>query len=231
MNFPNPLNNPTQPLEENLGRHPTRERLLDAAETLFAERGFKGTSMRAITNSAGCSVSAANYHFGSKESLLRETLRRHIEPINQSRIEKLDKIETSAAGKPLSIESILEAFLLPLFERRMASSANTNRYRQIAAQLFLNPPEITTPLKTEFFGSVSKRFLDALQRSLPQQSEEEVALHFQFCVGIMVHVMSGNLETAPNLELPPHKRSILSANPLLQNMIRFMADGLKGYSQ
>ena len=52
----------------------TRERLLDAAERIFAERGFEGASIRAVTQAAGASVSAANYHFGSKEALLRETL-------------------------------------------------------------------------------------------------------------------------------------------------------------
>ena len=54
----------------------TKERLLDAAERLFAERGFEGASLRAVTQAAGTSVSAANYHFGSKEALLGRTLLR-----------------------------------------------------------------------------------------------------------------------------------------------------------
>ena len=47
----------------------TKTRLLDAAERLFAERGYEGSSMRAITKEAGASVSSANYHFGSKDGL------------------------------------------------------------------------------------------------------------------------------------------------------------------
>ena len=46
----------------------TKERLLDAAEHVFAERGFEGTSMRAVTQAAGAAVSAANYHFGWSQS-------------------------------------------------------------------------------------------------------------------------------------------------------------------
>ena len=50
----------------------TREKILDAAEALFAEHGFEGASMRMITARAGVNLAAVNYHFGSKENLLRE---------------------------------------------------------------------------------------------------------------------------------------------------------------
>ena len=50
----------------------TRERLLTAAAELFAERGFRGATMRAIAARAGTNLAAANYHFGSKEKLYRE---------------------------------------------------------------------------------------------------------------------------------------------------------------
>jgi len=48
----------------------TRTQLLDAAERLFAERGFRGTSIRAITDLAGANLAAVGYHFGSKAELL-----------------------------------------------------------------------------------------------------------------------------------------------------------------
>jgi AcrR family transcriptional regulator len=50
----------------------TRERLLAAAAELFAERGFRGATMRAIASRAGTNLAAANYHFGSKQKLYRE---------------------------------------------------------------------------------------------------------------------------------------------------------------
>ena len=49
---------------------PTRDRILDAAEELFAEQGF-ASSLRNITSSAGVNLAAVNYHFGSKEELIR----------------------------------------------------------------------------------------------------------------------------------------------------------------
>lgn len=55
-----------------------RERLLDAAEKLFCQRGFEGTSVREITAEAGCNVAAVNYYFGSKEKLYEEMFHRRL---------------------------------------------------------------------------------------------------------------------------------------------------------
>ena len=58
--------------------HDTRGRILDAAEVLFMEHGFDGTSMRMITSRAAVNLAAVNYHFGSKESLMQEVFRRRL---------------------------------------------------------------------------------------------------------------------------------------------------------
>jgi AcrR family transcriptional regulator len=47
----------------------TRQRLLDVAETLFAEHGFAATSVRDITSAAACNLAAVNYHFRDKQNL------------------------------------------------------------------------------------------------------------------------------------------------------------------
>ena len=53
----------------------TRERILKAAERLFAERGYDATSVRAIVAKARVNQAAINYHFAGKEGLYREVLR------------------------------------------------------------------------------------------------------------------------------------------------------------
>jgi TetR/AcrR family transcriptional regulator, regulator of cefoperazone and chloramphenicol sensitivity len=47
----------------------TQQRLLDAAEEVFAEKGFKAASIREISKKAGANVAAINYYFGDKERL------------------------------------------------------------------------------------------------------------------------------------------------------------------
>lgn len=53
----------------------TRQRLLDAAEQVFAEKGFKAASIREICNKAGANIAAINYYFGDKERLYIETVK------------------------------------------------------------------------------------------------------------------------------------------------------------
>jgi AcrR family transcriptional regulator len=50
----------------------TRERLLGAAADLFAERGFRGATLRDIADRAGANLASAHYYFGSKEALYLE---------------------------------------------------------------------------------------------------------------------------------------------------------------
>jgi AcrR family transcriptional regulator len=64
--------------------HETRERLLDAAETLFADRGFKNVTVREICLAARANVAAVNYHFGDKLGLYREVLQSAIDAMRAS---------------------------------------------------------------------------------------------------------------------------------------------------
>src|SRR5258706_5167560 len=91
----------------------TKTRILDAAEQLFMEHGFEATSMRQLTSAAGVNLAAVNYHFGSKEELFQAVLTRRLDPMNQERIELLQKVEREAGGKPLSCENVLFAMLIP----------------------------------------------------------------------------------------------------------------------
>src|SRR5512139_2982341 len=87
----------------------TRARILRAAEALFVEQGFADTSLRMITARAEVNLAAVNYHFGSKEELIREVFQRHLEPLNAARIAYLDRLEAQAKGQPLSVARVIEA--------------------------------------------------------------------------------------------------------------------------
>ncbi len=219
MSSPAALPEAREPASER--GHETRERLLDAAESLFAQRGFEGTSTRALTRAAGASLSAVNYHFGSKEGLLRATLLRHLEPVNRLRLERLAALEEAAGDAPLALEAILEAFLEPAVEVLASSQEAPERYRQVAARLYSDPPEVVSTLKRELFGELVGRYLDALARALPSKSREELALAFQFTVGVMVHVMGGHLEGSPELGEAPTPAAVLDA------MVAYAAAGLR----
>ena len=67
----------------------TRESLLDAAESLFSDRGIQAASLRAITEQAGANLAAVHYHFGSKQGLVRAVFSRRLAPLNEERLRRL----------------------------------------------------------------------------------------------------------------------------------------------
>src|ERR1043165_3486317 len=100
-------------------QHETRTRILDAAEELFMQHGFEGTSMRLLTTQAGVNLAAVNYHFGSKDALIEAVFRRRLDPINAARIAELDRLEKEArernpaAPVRLAAEAVIRAFVGP----------------------------------------------------------------------------------------------------------------------
>lgn len=201
----------------------TKTRLLDAAEQLFAERGFEGTSVRAVTRAADASVSAANYHFGSKQALVHAALVRRLEPLNRRRLEALGALEAAAGGGPVPVEELLAAFVRPGLDARRETSDERLSFRSVAAQLYTDPHAAITSLKTELFGPVIARFIDALARALPDRSREELVLDFQLVIGVMIHVISGDPPAAAGAGGIPG----LSDEDVLQRVIAFTAAGLR----
>jgi len=220
-----PLRAPAAP-QANASRRGTKQRLLDAAERLFAERGFEGTSMRAVTQAANASVSAANYHFGSKEALLHAALLRRLKPLNRRRLEALDALEAAADGGAVRVEALLEAFLRPSFEAQQESEDGRLSFHSIAAQLYVDPHEMVASLKVELFGPVIERFIAALARALPDFTRDEIALDFRFFIGVMVHVIGGHTRMDEGGE----KAAGTPDERVIQRMVSFAAAGLRAGS-
>lgn len=84
----------------------TRERLLNAAEELFAERGFDAVSVRDIAAAAESNIAAVNYHFGGKDRLYHGVLRRALE----RRRERYVAAMQEAADRGDDLHAIVRAF-------------------------------------------------------------------------------------------------------------------------
>src|SRR3954468_3686382 len=99
----------------------TKQKILDAAEQLIGEQGYAATSLRQIIASAGVNLAAIHYHFGSKDDLLHQLMLRKAGPVNEKRIELLDRYVAESAGAPLRVKEVLDAFFAPMVE-----TANAN---------------------------------------------------------------------------------------------------------
>jgi AcrR family transcriptional regulator len=162
----------------------TKERILDAAERLFAKRGFHGVSIRDITTAAGVDVAMSNYHFGPKQQLLAAVLTRRAQVLNDARLHMLDEARRKAAPKAPPAEAIINAFTYPLNDRSARGGPGWKAYFALIAQIN-NSAEFGGTMMSQHFDHVVHLFIDALRQSLPGSSERELYWAYHFLSGAL----------------------------------------------
>ena len=201
----------------------TKERILEAAEELFVQRGFAATSLRAVTSAAGVNLAAVHYHFSSKEGLLEAVVHWRIAPVNQDSLKRLERLEARVGAETPSVEEILEAYLAPV----LTTWQDQPSVPRLVGRLYGEPHSLVHPLLEREFGDLGRRFLATLIRAIPSVDPEELSWRFHFTIGAMVHMVT--LEAPVDL-LPGVTRAAESPARLLDRLVRFAAAGLRGDS-
>lgn len=168
----------------------TRQRLLEAAEQLFAEQGFEKVTVRDVTEKAGANVAAVNYHFGSREGLVEKVIERYLTPINEERMARLESLERKAGGKPVALEEILDAFVRPFLTQIRRSELNEKlSFRLIGRMLGDDAGKMPAQIEAQF-QMVVQRFMRAVGKAMPGVAEEELLWRMHFMAGAMIHAMA-----------------------------------------
>lgn len=174
----------TAPRRSGARSRPTRERILDAAERLLAQRGFNGVSIRDITGAAGVDVALANYHFGSKQGLLEAVFLRRAEDLNAERLARLDALLAPGRRKAPTLEEIIDAFTHPLLDRSARGGPGWKSYFALIAAIN-NTPELGGVLMSRYFDEVVQRFMQAIRRALPGCDERDLYWAYHFLSGAL----------------------------------------------
>jgi AcrR family transcriptional regulator len=191
----------------------TRERLLNVAEERFGEGGYEGTSLRAITVAAAANIAAVNYHFGSKEALLRAAVARAMAPVNAERRRRLDQLEAHGVPTP---EQLIRAFVEPgldLLLRRGERGAVVARF---IGRIAFDPSQRIRELYAVESDPIESRFLAALQRALPKASPDAVAFGYANMLGLLALHQSQALSRAPGVD------SVEDPGKLAENLVAFL---------
>jgi len=165
----------------------TRNRIIDSAEQLFATSGFNAASLRAITSAAKVNLAAVNYHFGSKEALIKEVFAGHLKPLNSERLAQLTALEQQGPTPP-TVEQIIEAFIGPAL--RLRTTAKREVILRLLGQAMNQADSKIRKLFIAQLQHVVERFLAALHNALPQLSQQELSWRFLFTVGSVAHTMA-----------------------------------------
>ena len=167
-----------------------KRKLYDAAEQLFADKGFEAVSVRDITQLAKTNVAAVNYHFGSREGLLTLVMMRYMTPVSEERLVRLEAVERKWAGKAAPLEEIIEAFVRPLATQVRKSELAERMFYKLMGRIFTQQGDGLPPQIEEQFRQVVDRFHRAFGKALPSLASEELVWRVHFLVGGMIHMMS-----------------------------------------
>jgi AcrR family transcriptional regulator len=156
----------------------TRTAILNAAERLYADRGFGDVTLRDIVAAAGVNLAAVNYHFGSKDELIAELFVTRSIATNRERLNELKAAEEAGGGRA-SIESVLRALVGPT----LRGCLGPDRDRSTAARFMIRASiESVPPIRRIKNREIDhlRKFSAAMRRSLPDRSAVDLywGLHF-----------------------------------------------------
>ena len=164
----------------------TKDRILGAAEELFAQFGFAGTSLRQVTSRADVNIAAVNYHFGSKENLVNEVFRRRMDDMSRQRI---DALKAAITQHPGELEPILAAFVEPalaLAQDRHGGGA----FVRVVARAYAEKNDTLRKFLSDHYGHVLREFAKAIAGCVPGLSKEELYWRLDFLAGALTYAMA-----------------------------------------
>lgn len=167
----------------------TRERILRAAEALFIEHGFEGSSLRRLTTAAQVNLGAVNYHFGSKDALFEAMLAQWLDPMHAARLAMLDEYQHAAGDKALACEQILNALFAPALQ--LARQHGEIDFLRLLGRAYIDPSPLLHRFLSDRYAPNIERFSNAFARALPQLPREELSWRLHFLMGTLAYTLAG----------------------------------------
>ncbi|PMH46898.1 TetR family transcriptional regulator [Vibrio sp. 10N.286.49.B3] len=170
-------------------KNKTKEKILDVAESLFAERGFNDTSLRAITSKANVNLASVNYHFGDKKSLVRAVLNRYLEsfmPNVQQSLLSLDKKES------VEMVEVFESLRSPLVSLNSLRPNGTNRFMLLIGRGYTDVQGHLRWFISAHYSEVLNLFTKSVLKANPYLTPELLFWRLHFTLGACVFTMASS---------------------------------------
>lgn len=166
-----------------------RGSILDAAEKAFADCGFTGASLRRIVLDARVNLATVYYYFESKEGLMKAVLDRRFGSLRQEQLDLLKQSEQEAGGRPVPVERILEAMLLPPLRLAATASAKRPVVMRLIGRIVAEPNSQTQEALRCQHAEVRTALINALRRSLPEVPFPVLRWRVEFVWGALAFIL------------------------------------------
>lgn len=206
----------------------TRERILNAAEELFAANGFDGTSIRDVARLADLQLAAIGYHFGPKEDLFDTVIRRRAEYMSASRQEALAALKSQFPGGPVPLEHLIRAYVRPFIESASHGDRGWRNYAALMGRLANSA--LGTEVIARHYDATARAYLDAFRETLPHVAEQELVDGFTYMVAAMLALCA---DTGRAERLSKDASTTHSVSDALTPLVGFLAAGFRalGHSE
>jgi len=203
----------------------TAEKILNSAEKLFAEYSYNEVSIRQITDDAGVKLALVHYHFGSKEELYRELIKRRIGKLGSDRVKLLQHHAISAGEKPISLGNIVDAFITPYLYNTLYGEEGWKSYAKIVARLLSSGSAISLSILLDQFDPYAEQFIAQMRKTVPQANEQQIQWGFDFLVASMCSTFA---EVDRIKSLSKDLCSIEQTQQACQYLYNYVTSGLQG---
>jgi len=200
-----------------------RERLIDAAEELFASQGFDGTSIRDLITKAKSNLSSVNYHFGDKSVLYEDLFRQRLREMRQSRLKAVKDVMSK--GNP-TLEKLLHAYAVD-FVKPFSDPKRNQRFMQL---FFRELAEQRLPkdlFMNEMVAPVMTAMVEALATLCPDVSRRDIDMCFISTTGQLVHLM----QIRVLFEGTQSPIGLINIDEAIEHIVKFSAAGIRGFAK
>ncbi len=198
----------------------SREDILDAAEVLFAELGFAGTTLRHVAERIGVTTALIGYYFKSKENLFREVFLRKGTEIAAARGEALERLRSD--GRVPDVEDLVRSFLEPSLKLR--ESAQGRAFLRLHSRLHMEPEALAYELRSHVYDTTTRAYAEAFLEALPHLDAESVYLRMSLMIGSYLYTFS---DTNRLDELVPEESKKKSMRFDLDDIVAYVAAGMR----
>jgi len=162
------------------------EGILDAAEVLFAEQGYAGTTLRQVAEKLDANAAMIAYYFKNKDNLFREVFTRRGHAISDDRMKRLAALK---ARGDYDLRDLVAAFIEPAAD--LFHDAQGRAFLRLHARMHMEPADLSFELRRIVYNESTRAYANAFAELLPQMPLRDVYQRVTLLIGAYLYAFSG----------------------------------------
>ncbi|MGF1751728.1 TetR/AcrR family transcriptional regulator [Vibrio cionasavignyae] len=200
----------------------TRDKILDVAETLFTEHGYKGTSLRTLTSKAKVNVASVNYHFGDKKTLIRQLLNRYLSELMPAIHESLERLNQQES---YTLEEEFNAIKAPLCSLNDIKPNGMHRFLLLLSKGYSDIQGHLRWFILTRYKNTLNLFVESVRSSCGDIDDAELFWRLHFSLGTFIFAI-GSSKALAEIASSTFDQHNADAEAIIDRLIPYLAAGI-----